>query len=394
MPGHVLAIDRTLVCWQRFFRRSSQHHRLRWITAVLIVVIGTSAIHTGHHLQSLPVDSAAVYSGFILRNPASDALSKITGSDTFASATSGTTSRVADRNEPQKPMPAIMTGLRSQPSTAGGRERPAIANRKMEKTSQESMSGLRIMRRSGPRSAPGYESSSSQNMAPEIHTTSVRHGAPDITSSTNADYHYHLALDFLKNDQLPPADEQLRQALASDPHHEQARLTLAEMLIRQKRIAEAQMIVFEGIAYATDQLPFVIELAKIYLEKGDVDRARNVLEQYEDAPEGNASYFGLLAAVYQRSGKHELALPAFEKALRLDPREARWWLGFGISLEKTGNLQSAATAYRRVIESPSATPAILKWVRNRLAVLRPSDNQPTAGAAVNWKSTTTGHSAR
>lgn len=381
MSGQAIALDRSFVCWQRFFHRALQHHWLRRATTVVMVVLITSAIHTGRQPQSVIPDHAVSYSGFISRNPTTDASPISAGSKASPSADSYTTSRGADRIELKKPSPTITPGWRSQPSTASARERQSIEHGKKNKPSQKSVTGLRITRRSGAVSFPGDKLSSNSNLVPEIHTTFIRDVAPDIALSSNADYHYRLALDFLKNDQMLPADKQLRMALASDPHHEPARLALAEMLMRQKRIAEAQMIVFEGIAQAKNQLPFVIELAKLYLVKSDVDRARIVLEQYEDASEDDANYFGLLAAVYQRSGKHELALAAFEKAIRGNPQEARWWLGFAISLEKTGKLQKATTAYRRVIESTSATPGILKWVRNRLAILQTFDNQRTTGAS-------------
>jgi TolA-binding protein len=110
----------------------------------------------------------------------------------------------------------------------------------------------------------------------------------------------------------------------------------ATELVQQGRLAEAQKLLWEGVAMAPT----------------------------------HADSQALLATLLQREGRHDEAVTHFVLALRQAPDSANWLLGLGISLQAQSDTARAAEAYQRAIEL-GLSASLLQFAQDRLHQLNP-----------------------
>jgi len=178
---------------------------------------------------------------------------------------------------------------------------------------------------------------------------------------------YADAVNALAKGKVAGAEQHLYAALKHDSHNQQARETLAAMLINHRRLPEAQKILRQGIEVAPDYFPFSRWLARIYLENNESANALEVLEKGLDRFQDNADYLALLAVIYQQLGLHRDAIAFFQKAIELRPTESRWWLAIGLAYEVGNNWKAAKEAYVEAINTRQLQSGASKYVYDRLA---------------------------
>src|SRR3989344_841115 len=157
--------------------------------------------------------------------------------------------------------------------------------------------------------------------------------------------------------------------LSSDEKAESEYRRAADLL-QKGHWREAQQLLEQGVAKLPAYYPFAQLLARIYVEHGADQKALTVMEASRRAGAENPDYVAFLAALYQRAGKHAEAVKTYSEAVTLNPQEGRWWLGMGISLEAGQDWNAAAAAYQRAIESGLLEDNLLKYARQRLAVVK------------------------
>lgn len=172
----------------------------------------------------------------------------------------------------------------------------------------------------------------------------------------------------LRADRPGEAADNFRRMVAHDPAQTEAHLLLHRALRAQRRPDNAQLTLFAALETAAEPARIAVVLGHELLAADDAGTAARVLEQYRPARFGDLAYEGLLAAAYERSGAHELALAQYDALTALDPRNGAWWVGAGIANEALGRPGAALAAFRRA-SATALEPALAQYARERIATL-------------------------
>jgi MSHA biogenesis protein MshN len=177
---------------------------------------------------------------------------------------------------------------------------------------------------------------------------------------------YRQAITNLQQGRVAEAQANLTQALEANPANQEARLTLAGLLVDNKRNDEAKATLAAGLAISPEQSDFRMALARLQVEAGDRTGALNNLEQGLAYAKGNADYQSFFATLLQRAERHEEAINHYMTALSLNDTNPNSLIGLGISLQAVGKLENAQEAFTRAQTSTTLTPELSMFVDQRL----------------------------
>ena len=110
-------------------------------------------------------------------------------------------------------------------------------------------------------------------------------------------------------------------------------------------------------------------LARLQVERGDLQAAIVTLEGVSAYAGADAGYFSFLAAVFQRASRHEEAAKQYRNALALMPRNAIWMMGLGISLKALGDRDGAKDVVGRAAATGTLSPELQAFVIQQYTAL-------------------------
>jgi MSHA biogenesis protein MshN len=198
---------------------------------------------------------------------------------------------------------------------------------------------------------------------------SMRKKSVPLKPQQQAELAYQKGYEAMQAGNTVHAERQLRNALAADPAHLQARELLAGLYIRSGRWLEAGALLEAGIKVAPSHLMFRKLYARALMQQGRDSEAVTVLHAALPPIAADPEYHALLAALYQRIGKHQAAAAVYLKVLKLFPRRGIWWVGLGISLEAMDKNTQAHQAYLKAKQSGTLPGDIARYTDNRLLAL-------------------------
>ena len=117
---------------------------------------------------------------------------------------------------------------------------------------------------------------------------------------------------------LPAAEVQFREVLRLAPNNPVAANDLGRVLMMQnEKQAEALELIHRAVRAEPGNESYLGTLGWAYLTMGKLEDAEHWLNEAAQGPEPSAATFDLLGDVYEKQGKHELALGAWKKGLAL-----------------------------------------------------------------------------
>jgi MSHA biogenesis protein MshN len=187
------------------------------------------------------------------------------------------------------------------------------------------------------------------------------------TVPVRAQRRYRDARDLIARGDIAAARVQLREALALEPGHHDARDLLVALLRRDGEHAHARELLARGLELAPGRAAFATPYARLLVDAGELDRAAAVLADATAAAHGDAEFHSLAAAIAQQRGKHDEAITQYTRAIAAQPGEqGRLWLGLGISLAANGDDAQARRALRTAVDSGDLPPQLQAWARSRI----------------------------
>jgi MSHA biogenesis protein MshN len=120
------------------------------------------------------------------------------------------------------------------------------------------------------------------------------------------------------------------------------------------------------LEYPQDQF-FRTEYARSLFASGAY---RETIAQLDEEAVLDASQQALLAASYQRLDQHEAAIRHYQLALQQDEKNARNWIGLGISQEQNAAFDAALDAYQQASRVGGLNARLQAFVERRSEKLR------------------------
>jgi MSHA biogenesis protein MshN len=159
-------------------------------------------------------------------------------------------------------------------------------------------------------------------------------------------------------------------AIAEDPAHLPSRQALLGLYLEAQRKDEAEIVARDGLKAGIRQPSWVMLLARLEADRGDLGGAVNTMQSHLDIGRQNGDYAALLAALLQKQGRHKEAVEQYQAAIALGAAKPAWFLGQGISLRELGRREEASVAFQRALDSGGLSGDLKLYVERQLAALR------------------------
>lgn len=181
-----------------------------------------------------------------------------------------------------------------------------------------------------------------------------------------AESEYRKAIAAVNQGRLAEATDALREALRQEALHVGARQLLVKLLLEARNQDDAIQVLRDGISGQPAQLGWAMSLARLQVERGELEDAWQTLDHSLPAAGSSPDYLGFTANVLQRLGRHDEAAEQYRKATRLAPADGRWWLGLGWCLDAQGNAADAREAFLRARQAGNLSPELVTLIDQKL----------------------------
>lgn len=164
------------------------------------------------------------------------------------------------------------------------------------------------------------------------------------------------------------AETELVKFLQEFPADIDARLRLLELLSARQHWMPALQLVNEGLQLEQHQ-SLILWQGRILVELQRFAEAIQLLEALAVKTEASEEISALIGGSYQQLNKHANAIEWYNKALKANPANSRWWLAVAISSEVEQQFARARQAYEQVLADQAIDTELKNYARQRLAAL-------------------------
>ncbi len=185
---------------------------------------------------------------------------------------------------------------------------------------------------------------------------------------------YQSALNFAERGDYQSAMQHLTVLLKAQPSYQDARVTLAALLIDQGNASKAEAIINDGLRMNPDFIPLIELKARLLTSQGQIKKALDLLQTESPPINENPEYHAFIAALYQKNDSNLLAIRLYKRLLALNPQNGNWWFGLGLSLEKLGEPSLAYDAYKKAIASGNVNQQSLAYLQNHIQSIQDMTN--------------------
>jgi tetratricopeptide (TPR) repeat protein len=154
----------------------------------------------------------------------------------------------------------------------------------------------------------------------------------------------------------------------------------ARMLKKQGRVAAATDCLEKALKLHPTSLMALQERAEAATMSKDYQTASQMYERALREKQ-DVSTINNLAIAYSELGRQDDAIKSYERAIRLEPDEARGYYNLGTALEKVYRFKEASKAYQSALEHE---PEVAKYYNNLGGCLGALNKTETAIRAYKW----------
>lgn len=191
-----------------------------------------------------------------------------------------------------------------------------------------------------------------------------------LSAADRADAQFRQGAQAMQQGHVHEAEASFLAAIAEDPGHVPARQALLGLYLESQRKDEAVVLVRDGLKAGNRPTSWVMLLARLEADRGDVAGAITTMQSHLDIGRQNGDYLSMLAALLQRQGRHKEAVEQYQAAIGLGAGKPPWFMGLGISLRELGRREEAGAAFQRALDSGGLSPDLKVFVERQIAALR------------------------
>lgn len=206
-------------------------------------------------------------------------------------------------------------------------------------------------------------------VAAEVQTGSVDKKMKQLSPQQQAENEFRRATGLAQKGRSFEALDVYRAALKLDAAHDAARQAMAGILLENKRNADAEQVLLEGLKINSRNSEFAKLLARLQVERNDLPLAMETLQKTLPYADQQADYHAFVAALYQRMNRHKEAITHYQIAVQSAPNSGIWLMGLGISLQAVQRNEDARYVFKRAIESHTLNAELQAFVEQRLKEL-------------------------
>lgn len=254
--------------------------------------------------------------------------------------------------------------------------RPALNNDQLKPPSQPMPeSDVQVVIRDARRAPPAHAVTAEAKIAPysqaavqhvPLRVTPPTEPVKQVSRAQQADAQFRKAVAFMQQGRASEAMAGFEAALALDAGHDAARQALLALLMEGKKRVEAEQVLQDGLKNNPANGGFATLLARLQVERGELDQAINTLELTLPHAGQQPDYQAFYAALLQRKSRHREAAEHYQTALKAVPNKGVWLMGYGISLQALARPDEAKEAYQHALDSKTLNAELQAFVQQKI----------------------------
>jgi len=173
----------------------------------------------------------------------------------------------------------------------------------------------------------------------------------------------------LADDHQTGAITALRAIVSNYPEDLRAPKQLASLLFSQQRFSEAAKVLEDALQAVPADSSLRMMLSRIAFKTGDIQSAYDTLAAHPFERLADTELLSFRAALAERLQHYEHATEDYSLLVGREPRNARWWLGLGVSQDKLAQNAAAIKSYQQAKDLNQLPSQVREFLQERIEIL-------------------------
>ncbi|KIO35801.1 hypothetical protein DB48_13980 [Shewanella sp. cp20] len=169
--------------------------------------------------------------------------------------------------------------------------------------------------------------------------------------------------------QLAQAVKDFSEAISLNPALHGARQHLAALYYGQGQLGEANKVLEQGLALYPGEFDYALMLARVLQAQGDSQGALAALDKIPDDHLLAKQKWVMQSHLAQQAAAFTLAEESYRRLARVEPNQAKWWMGLAYALDSQQKYTGAKQAYGQALGLPGLSQQASDFIQQRLAQL-------------------------
>ena len=109
--------------------------------------------------------------------------------------------------------------------------------------------------------------------------------------------------------------------------------------------------------------------ARLYVQMKNPGKAHELLATYQISARQSVDFVSYRAALAQQVARFDYAKNDYQQLTKIQPANAKWWLGLAVAEERLGNTNMALQAYKNAKQLAQLSIEVDKFVEQRIQYL-------------------------